>query len=48
MTKTRKGQRYYVATEISLSRETWYNEKKKDPRDMRRHSMVSEPRFINT
>ena len=29
MTKTHEEQRYYVATEISLSRHTWYNGKKK-------------------
>ena len=38
----------FVATEISLSRQTWTMTKKKGPWDLRCHSLVSELRYTNT
>ena len=39
---------HFFMTEISLSQQTCPIGKKNDPKDMGRHSLVSEPRFINT
>ena len=44
----RTGQRYSIVIEISLSRQTSSSGKKKKPLGLGHHSMVSEPRFINT